>query len=169
MKFEIEWERMGMENHFIFKSKKIKQAIWKVSMVFLPKQKMKNSLKNKMKYPFNSSYKPVKIEREGGDFPFPHQYIHGLIQFWQFVIPIMQLLNFRPNGGDERLATALSVTAFCRCCDPCCCGSLRASGRDPFTLWVQWLLNLLETSLSNSLFYSFIHLLKRKKHIKASG
>lgn len=68
MKFEIEWERMGMENHFIFKSKKIKQAIWKVSMVFLPKQKMKNSLKNKMKYPFNSSYEPVKIERGGGIF-----------------------------------------------------------------------------------------------------
>lgn len=75
----------------------------------------------------------------------------------------MQLLNFRPTGGDERLAAALSVTAFCRCCDPCCCGSLRASGRDPFTLWVQWLLNLLETSLSNTLFYSFIHLLKKKE------
>lgn len=76
----------------------------------------------------------------------------------------MQLLNFRPNGGDERLAAALSVTAFCRCCDPCCCGSLRASGRDPFTLWVQWLWNLLETSLSDPLFYSFIHLFQRRTH-----
>lgn len=43
-----------------------------------------------------------------------------------------------------------SVTGFCRCCDPCWCGSLgaRVTSYDPFTYWVHWLLNLLETSSS---------------------